>query len=82
MSNSSRNMKLNFDEIVVLVLNRKDHKKASKKISISTINIETRGRSLDRNLSKRRTKSIKGKSKSKREKVKVNAEIIERQVIS
>lgn len=52
MSNSLGNMKLNFDNIVGLVLNENVQKKANKETSSIALNVESIGRSFDRNSSR------------------------------
>lgn len=72
-SNSLGNLKLSFGDIIELVLNEEVKRKASEETSNVALNVEGR-RSSDRNSSKSRSKSRRGKiqdSNARREKDKV-----------
>lgn len=62
------NIKLNFEDIVRLVLDEEVHKNASRETSNTILNVETRGRGSDRNSSRSWSKSRREKSKIIREK--------------
>lgn len=73
LKNSLGNLKLNFDDIVGLMLNEKVYREASGKTWNVFLNVEGKGRSLDKNSSRNFSMLRRGKSKSKSEKVKVNS---------